>query len=78
MEREVDSRCRRESEAAGSNNGKLVSITCASRLQSSLTESGSTDYLSRPQFSEFYDQKIMTRKLFDQDPFYKMCSTGDF
>ena len=72
MEREVDSRCRRESEAAGSNNGELVSITWASRLQSSLTESGSTDYLSRPQFSESYDQ------LFDQDPFYKMCSTGDF
>ena len=59
MEREADSRCRRESEAAGSKNGKLVSITCASRLQSSLTESGSTDYLSRPQFSESYDQKII-------------------
>ena len=67
MGREVDSRCRRESEAAGSNDGEFVSITWASRLQSSLKESESTDYLSRSQFSEFYDQK-----LFDQDPLYKM------
>ena len=66
MEREADSRCRRESEAAGSSNGEPVSITYAPRLQSSLTESGSIDYLSRC-FSEFYDQKIIQSGYLPQD-----------